>query len=322
MFIKSIQLKLSKVKYSGDSIGENIHVEIEVLGKFLHIDKRIKAGTTVEINQEVGRFETDRELFHAEVSTTVIERDLLFNDIGSVRGDVKVNTDITKPQQFVFETQVRETRSILGKFWGKKIANFEITLKAIVGDIERYTPDIEDGWLRARDAKYKEIVFPAYVRVKPEYIKNKREYFTPLEGVYRHQLVSTKLQDDGSSYLISGIKHEPMARATYSISTKLFILKGKKYKTIDYPGALWKRGLYDIEMPDYPHGRSDSYAEAKRQKVWFRIGHSGEKYLHVGSRSAGCITVIETARWMEIYNALIKARKGDFTSIGVIEVIN
>lgn len=113
-------------------------------------------------------------------------------------------------------------------------ASFEITLEAIVGDVERYTPDIVDGWLRACDANYKEISLPAYLRIKPEYIKNNREYFTPLEGVYHHQLLSTKLQNDGSSYIISGIKYEPMVRATYSISTKLFTLNGKKIKTIAF----------------------------------------------------------------------------------------
>lgn len=32
--------------------------------------------------------------------------------------------------------------------------------------------------------------------------------------------------------------------------------------------------------------------------------------------------MIETTRWMEIYNALIKARKGDSESVGVVEVID
>jgi len=81
--IKIVQLKLSKIKYGGDSIGRDIRLELEVLGKFLRIDKRIKAGTTVEINREVGRFETDRGLFQTEILITVIERDLLFNDVGS-----------------------------------------------------------------------------------------------------------------------------------------------------------------------------------------------------------------------------------------------
>ncbi len=64
--LKSVQLKFFKIKYRGDSIGRDIRVEIEILGKFLRVDKSIKVGKTVEINQEVGRFETDRGLFQAD----------------------------------------------------------------------------------------------------------------------------------------------------------------------------------------------------------------------------------------------------------------
>jgi glycerol-3-phosphate dehydrogenase len=56
--------------------------------------------------------------------------------------------------------------------------------------------------------------------------------------------------------------------------------------------------------------------------TWFRIWHGGERYLHTGSRSLGCITIVDTERWMEICNTLIKALKGDFMSVGVIEVID
>src|SRR3989344_5064727 len=64
-------------------------------------------------------FETDRELFQTEVFIAVIEKDLLFNDVGSTKSNVKINTTSIKPQQFVFEVQVKESRSLLSKlFWG------------------------------------------------------------------------------------------------------------------------------------------------------------------------------------------------------------
>ena len=323
---KSVQLKLSKIRYRGDSIGDDIRVEIEVLDKFLRVDKRIKAGTMVEINREIGRFETDRGLFQAEVFITIIEKDLLFNDVGKTNGSIKINTALTKPQQFVFEIQVRETRSIFGKFWGKAIAVFEITLEAEVSDALRYVPDEDEmhGWLTVRLEDDKSIVsLPAYLEVKIERVDAKREYFTILEGPYRGRPASVRLRGDGSSWFLTGVKHEPMVRAKYSISQKLFILKGKKYKTVDYPEMPWRKGLYDIEIPDYPHKSGRNYLKkSKRAMTWFRIGHSGERYLHTGSRSLGCITIVETERWMEIYNALIRARKGDFMSVGVLEVID
>ena len=114
-----------------------------------------------------------------------------------------------------------------------------------------------------------------------------------------------------------------MARATYSISKKLFTLNNKKYKTEDDPKNPWEKGLYDIEIPDCAHSGGAEYEdEAPRAKTWFKIGHTGERYLHTGSVSLRCMTIKEIDKWMEIYNILIKARKGDFMSVGVLEIID
>ena len=320
--LKSIHLKLLKIKYGDNSVGRNIRVEVEILDKSLRINKRIKPGTMSEINHEVGRIETDQELFQAEVFITVIEKDFLFNDIGSTKGNIKISTAVTKSQQFIFEVQVRESRSIFGKFWGSKTAIFEIELEVEVNEIERYIPSTKDGWFATWNEKGEEISLPEYVKVNPKYIRNEREYFVPLEGLYRNELLSAKLQDEGSSYLISNVQHKPMVRATYSISKKIFILNGKKYKATDYPDAPWKRGTYNIGIPDYPHGNNYSHAGAKSREDWFGVDFEKEKYLHIGASSLRCMTIIETARWMEIYSILISARKGDFKSVGEVSVVD
>ncbi|MBU2081834.1 hypothetical protein KKH14_00125 [Patescibacteria group bacterium] len=322
---KSIQLKLSKIKYSGDSIGDDIRVEIEVLSKFLRIDKTIKVGTTVEINKDIGGFETDQKSFKTNARITIFEKDVLFNDIGSIEGDIKIDTSITKPQQVIYKVEIKETRSVLGKVWGKKTAIFEITLEANVVNVIKYIPDKGDGWLKVQIENTKTTEsLPAYLKVKVEYIKNKREYFTILEGAYRNKLASVKLKKDGASHLISNIQHKPEVRATYSISKKtLTLVDGKIYSAADYKNELWKKGLYDIEIPDYPHSGGVRYEkQAPKAKTWFRIGHGGEKYLHTGAVSRGCLTVTETIRWDKIYDALIRARKPDFMSVGVLEVID
>ena len=281
----------------------------------------------MEINREVGRFETDRGLFQTEIFITVIEKDLLFNDVGSSSGNIKVNTTAAKSQKFIFEVRVRETRSIFGKFWGTKTAVFEIIIEAEAVDAVRYTPDIESGrakgWLKIwlEDDKSVESL-PAYLKLKTERAYTRREYITILEGSYLGKSASVELDNESSSWLIVGIKHEPPVRVTYSISKKILTLKGKKYKADDDPKNPWKKGLYDIEIPDHPHEGGLKYPEAGRGTVWFKIGHSGERYLHPGLVSAGCISITETVRWMEVYNALIKARKGDFVSVGMLEVVD
>lgn len=322
--LKTIVLKLTNIRYSGNSIGDDIRIEVEILGKLLTIDKKIKAGTLVTMGRDIGSFETDQKIFKTTAHITVIERDILFNDQGSTQSPIRVDTTLKKSQRFIFGVKIEETRSIFGRQWGKKIALFTLTLEAIVSNSLRYVPDQGDGWVKAIRENTKSIIeLPAFLQVKIDRADGKREYFTILEGPYRNIQASVKLSDDGSSQFIANVHHTSFTQAHYSISKKLFFLNGKRYKTTDYPKAKWEKGLYDIEIPDYAHQRGARYMEeAKRAKTWFRIGHGGDRYLHAGGISLGCITIIERKRWMEIYSTLIKARKGDFTSVGVLEVID
>jgi hypothetical protein len=323
--VKSIVLKVARIKYGGDSIGDDIRVEIEAMGQIATIDKRIKINTSAEINREAARFLTDSKSFKTGIKITVIEKDLLFNDVGIIEKNIKIDVEQGKPQEFSFEIQVRENRSaLLNKFWGKAVATFEIVLAAEVLEMAQYVPNESDGWLKAILGRDKSMInLPAFLKVKNEKSDTKREYFLILEGAYRGEYASVALRDDGNSQFVSGIIHEPMAHVRYSISQKVFFLGGKKYRAVDHPDSPWEKGLYDIEIPDYPHQGGARYQnEAPRAKTWFRIGHSGARYLHTGSRSLGCLTIVEVSRWSEIYNALIKARKGDSASVGVLEVID
>lgn len=325
--LKSIQLNLSKIKYSGGSIGDDIRIEIEVLGKFLRIDKKIKVGVMAEINREVGRFETDRGLFQADVLATVIDKDLLFSDIGNIKGGLKINTAIVKPQEFVFEIQVKETRSKSGKPWGAKTAIFEITLEASVIDTILYVSfeSTKNGWVWARkeDDKNK-INLPAYLKVRLESQDGKRQYFTILEGAWRGTKASIEIQKDGTSYLEPTNNQIGPVHLLYSRSRKTLKFKNKTYKVRGYKNDSepWKNILYKIEIPDYYHEGGRYYSDrAKLAPIWFKTAHpSGNRYVHPGTYSLGCITLIEIERWDELCKILIRARKGDNESIGVLEV--
>ena len=109
--VKAIQIRLAKIRYSGDSVGDDIQTEIEIVGKFLRLDQQIKLGTTTIIDREIGKFETDQKLFRANVSLTVVEKDLMFNDVSNVRGSIKVNTNNQTTQNFTFWVRVKERRS-------------------------------------------------------------------------------------------------------------------------------------------------------------------------------------------------------------------
>jgi hypothetical protein len=327
--LKSVRLKLAKIKYSGDSVGDDIRVEIKMLEKILHVDKRIKAGTTAEINKEIGIFETDRGLFQADVFITVIDKDILFNDVGKTQNGIKINTAIANPQQFVFEAEVKETRSKSGKIWGTKIGVFEITLEASVIDailhvsLER----TKYGWIWARkeDDKTK-INLPAYLKVKIESQNAKRQYFTILEGAWRGTKASIEIRKDGISYLESINNQIGSVHLFYSRSRKTLKFKNKTYIARGYKDdpEPWKKTLYKIEIPDYFHEGGRYYLDkAKLAPVWFKTAHpSGNRYVHPGTYSLGCVTLTEIERWDELCKILLRARKGDDESIGVLEVVD
>lgn len=320
---KKIQFKLIKIKYIGKSIGNNVRVNIEILDRNLQIDKRIKVGNTADFMEEIGIFPTDQKSFATKTKITITEKDALFNDTNNIERVVKVDTENFKPQKFVYTIELREKR--FWKNWGKSIAKFEVTIEALTLEAIKYIPDVDNGWLKVKITDGETVSLPAFLKVQSEYVEGGREYFKILEGSYKNQKASVSLdgENNNSSRLLNDIKHEPLIKIQYSISQKKLIIGNKKYKATDYTEAPWKKGWYDIELPDYPHNDPGNYINtSSRFKTWFRVGHTGERYLHTGRASLGCITIIEIEKWNEIYDKLIKARKGDSMSIGVLEVID
>ncbi|HQQ38375.1 MAG TPA: hypothetical protein PK086_02340 [bacterium] len=321
--LKKIQFKLIKIKYIGRPIGNDIRIDIELLDKIFRADKRMRARKTVEFNQVIGDFPSDQKTFSAKIKINVTEKDILFNDVGMIEKTINVDTDDVKTQNFTYNIELRENR--FGRTWGKSAAIFEVTIEALITETIRYIPDVNNGWLKVKITNGEIVSLPAFLKVQSGYIESGREYFTILEGQYKGQKASVSLDNanNGNSRLLADVKHEPLIHLRYSISQKKLIIGNKKYKATDHAETPWKKGRYDIELPDYPHLGGEYYENRSfRAKSWFRVGHDGERYLHTGSHSLGCITITEIEKWNEIYNKLIKARKGDFLSVGVLEVVD
>ena len=66
-------------------------------------------------------------------------------------------------------------------------------------------------------------------------------------------------------------------------------------------------GSHVLQVPDHPHAAGASYSQYGT--VWFRIGNSGDRYLHPGSVSLGCATC-QGSYWLQIYETIIKRRDG------------
>jgi hypothetical protein len=76
-------------------------------------------------------------------------------------------------------------------------------------------------------------------------------------------------------------------------------------------------GEHALEIPDFPHALGSNYGP--RGTVWFRIGHSGDRYLHPGRVSAGCITCAPD-HWEVIYQIAHCARAIDDKSVGMLKM--
>jgi len=74
---------------------------------------------------------------------------------------------------------------------------------------------------------------------------------------------------------------------------------------------------HEIEIADFSHDLGAPYGAPG--KVWFRIGHSGDRYVHPGRISAGCLTCAPS-QWEELYGVLHCARANDKISVGTLVV--
>ena len=80
-----------------------------------------------------------------------------------------------------------------------------------------------------------------------------------------------------------------------------------------------KKGVHAILAPDRSHANIDTggYAQAAPGTVgddtWFPIGidgsvQPGDRYIHIGHLSHGCVTLYELGKWTALYNYLISRR--------------
>lgn len=318
--LKKLIVKLKSIQYSGKSIGDDVRLEILILDKPYTFKRKFKSGTTVDVDGIIGEFFTSKNSFEEVIDLKVIEEDRIFSDVGMLSKLLKVDTTTLKTLDLSYEIVVKELRVRSTKT--KAIFKIDIEV-AIIAPV-RYIEPTHDGWVVGKradnDAK---IDLPSYLRVMFERKKSEREYFTILEGINRGLQVSIPLKQNKNSYSLEGFPYAKAAILQYSKSSKILTIAGKKFQTTDDEQMLWEKGNYDVEIPDWAHRLGQTYkSESQFTTCWFRVGHSGERYIHTGNHSRGCITIIEHKKFDEVYKLLARCRKGDDMSVGVLTVVN
>ncbi len=313
---KIITLKIKKISYSGDYVGPNFHITIDVLDKKTEVIERIEAGSTKFVNRIVFNQSCESDLLPVRIR--IVEEDPLFDDVGTGQ--------ISMPLKNLSIGETHTTTvKVSGQGWEKsKTASITLEFEVSQNDGIRYASNADGrGWLLILlDEKSKETQIPFALKVRISEITSKREHFYIDEGPLKGQTASVRLKRGGSSFLLSDLKHKPAARLVFRKKKQTLEIEGLgvfKAKTFDSDPV--KNGIHDIELPVSPHNEhgSDYLEFSIFAQSWFRVGHTEGRFLHCGSQSAGCITVTEPKKWTEIYNFLIDRRK-DQPSVGTIDV--
>lgn len=313
--LKDVVIILDKVEYSGDSIGDDIGIDLQIGQKAHNFTRKFKPNTTIKLGHKILTVYSVIDQISVPLLIKVTESDLKFNDIGSVSDDVIYDHTKKTQAQKVVRVVVNETKLKVAKN-RSAFFDFFFTIKAV--EPIRYIKNMKDGWLvvKVDDA---EISIPSFLKVQYEFTKQNREYFKILEGVHKDKIGSVKI--DGGPYLLSDFSYYKGASIEYSNRTKTLRVNNQKYITVNYHTEPWPTGIYDILMPDYPHLGGEIYLKvAEKAKVWFRIGKDGEKYIHTGQVSLGCITLVEHNKWDDLCELLMKSRIGDGKNIGMLKV--
>ena len=241
-----------------------------------------------------------------------------------------ISSHASQPQIHRFQVKV------LGDKKGDKdkVALLTLTLAAELASAGiKYVKNVSKrGWLTVRheDGLTEPKVLPYALKVQVIEIKEGREFFIVQEGPLMGHKMSIRLTNEGKSFLTEENLHTRSIHLIYSRENEIVQIAGtnKSYwAVLDFANPI-ANGIYDLEIPYEPHHRYGQYYEKYSiyAKTWFRIGHSGDRYLHFGRYSAGCITVrkqwYNSERWTEIYQLLISSRKGDSKSIGTIEIVD
>ncbi|MCJ8290126.1 MAG: hypothetical protein HRT58_10725 [Crocinitomicaceae bacterium] len=187
----------------------------------------------------------------------------------------------------------------------------------------RYVENVSPGgWLNVR-LTASNIVAPLPYMLKVSFEKRTggRDYFKILEGLHIDKEASVSEKDAHSSYLVTGSGHSRPAICEFDKTKKTFKITGLgTFTAFTDPSNPVPNGVHEIEIPAAPHDLGSGYlAFSEYAKTWFRVGNVGDRFLHPGRVSLGCITVDETISWTQIYTFLIKSRNNS-RSVGTVNV--
>jgi len=197
--------------------------------------------------------------------------------------------------------------------------------------LKRYVRATADGWLQVMMSGTKTSL-PSGLGVTITSQTGGRDYGTIDEGIFSGRtfdvtsgnVVSTAQRNSNVSMpferaqvpvVIDGITYDRQLTVSWmegEVAKSMGPFPTKTHATNPTPS-----GTHDVEIADYPHSDGKQYGAFGT--VWFRIGHLGDRYVHPGRYSDGCLTCAP-GNWQRIYSVLNSGRLGDGQSVGRLKV--
>lgn len=311
-----LSIKLKQVKYSGDNIGRELKFKLKIGYQVAEMSIKLPWGKSRSFDKVIFQKTLKEKIIILPIAAEAKETSERHIDFGSGTNRFKIQLKEGRIQKHIFGVEVKGSGREKGK-----TAIFTFVLEASVEPAICYVSDVwPNGWLRVKLDSGDIYPLPQMLKVEIIKIEKGREYFNILEGRFMGRKASVGLAD-GKSHLSRKGEHKGPARLVFDQKAEKLTIDGLGIYNADMDeNNPLPPGRYALEIPDEPHRRGEIYMEySKYAKTWFRIGHQGSRFLHVGSASGGCITVTDKKKWTEIYNFLIRSRK-DTISVGEVLV--
>lgn len=308
----------SRVIFTGDKLGPDYEFNFAAAGQSATVKVNMTKKRETEINRDLFTFPELPEVRRIPLRIEVLERDDLFSDVGSLETELIISYPEPREQSTTFDVTVygkgREIR---------KRSMSSIILTCCLDKGLRYVGGLDpNSWLTVRlDAGF-EVQLPHFLGVELIEITSKGIHFRVLEGRFKGELAQIS-SSAGSDYLRQeiGVRKESARLQLRKSSQRLQIPGLGEFPVVLDPSNPLPMGSYVAQIPDEPHELGHPYLDqAKYARTWFRLGETGDRYLHTGRVSAGCVTVETVESWDSICKFLLRCRL-DSKAIGILEVV-
>jgi uncharacterized protein YutE (UPF0331/DUF86 family) len=316
-----VSLVLEKASVVGDDLGDDFEIQVEANKHSGRIALDISTDKSLTRPLPILHTILRPGTATLPVRVNVEEYDLVASDSGQGEIEAKLSGEGWRDQLLVTELLIKGR----GRTESRKQAKFTVAIGLKVSRGSLFVDDVSpDGWIKTIPSGGGDpISLPHGLAVEFLEQEKGRERFRVVEGVHANKVFSCRAET--GSHLVTEMPRFPPRHIKVDQKALLLIIPdlGKfEIKAPKKSHQLIPKGLYKLGIPDAPHDGGLEYVpQAPHAKSWFLIGDDGDRYLHPGLATKGCVTVADVSLWESIYDHLICARTGDGRSVGTIEII-